>query len=267
MAFLARTLRRLPRHFRSFTSTGADPDEEPVEVKKPKKEKRNSWESSDETTNYSSEDPEMSMFTDDEGFREFAKLAPEKLFFPYEPDEKLDVSDFRRPLPDNLHLKWVRFNRELNDYVVTDLVSEDLKQMRVFLVSFVAAFQDDCITQLHDWAKGAIEMRTTCFMHDIMCVSVHDPYVICEFARMLGYEDRISFIADWDSSMTKWLRNEVQTEYSGLKSFRSAGVMTKGLLRIKFSSGLWPLMYSYAVSPNYMWKHCYHEELKIRLFS
>jgi hypothetical protein len=47
--------------------------------------------------------------------------------------------------------------------------------MRVFLVSFIASKR-----QLHDRAKGALEMRTACFMHDVMCIGVNDPYLICE---------------------------------------------------------------------------------------
>jgi peroxiredoxin len=59
---------------------------------------------------------------------------------------------------------------------------------------------------LHDWAKEAIEMQTICFMHNVMCIGVHEPFIICEMARKLGYEGQIGFIADCDTSTTKCLK-------------------------------------------------------------
>lgn len=215
---------------------------------------------------YESEDEVESLFTDDEPILRHSTGDRSKLFFPEGHGKNLDLSDFRRPLPDNLNLKWVRFNRELNDYLVEDLTSEQLKDFRVYLINFVTAYHDEDTTHLHDWAKAANAIKAKTFCHDIMCVSVNDPFVILDMARKLGYEDRISFIADWDCSMTKWLKSEYETEYMGLKSRRSAGVMTEGLLRVKFYSFYLPLMYSYSVSPKYMWKYIYDPMLRVRLF-
>jgi len=184
---------------------------------------------------------------------------------PPEDDEELDESDFRR-CSQTTKLKWVRFNREFNDYLVTDLTSEELKDFRVFLVSFVLPFCNEDDTHLHEWAMGAKTLKARCKLHDIMCVGVIDLFVMTEMARKLGYEDRVSYIADWDASMTKWLRNDLETEHFGLKSIRSTGVLTDGQLRVKFSSAHFPLLYSFSVSPRYIWKHIVFKGLRCRLF-
>ena len=115
-------------------------------------------------------------------------------------------------------------------------INELLRDRRVLLLGFVAAYTRLCQQSLSAYAGRASELKKKYNVDAIIALSVNDHSVLSSFSSSLSISSSPSFslIADFDARVTRWLGMEVDLTAVGfgLRCKRFAMVVDKQQVRV-----------------------------------
>lgn len=115
-------------------------------------------------------------------------------------------------------------------------INELLRDKRVLLLGFVAAYTRLCQQSLSAYASRTSELKKKYNVDAIIALSVNDHSVLSSFSSSLSISasQSFSFIADFDARVTRWLGMEVDLTAVGfgLRCKRFAMVVDKQQVRV-----------------------------------
>ena len=115
-------------------------------------------------------------------------------------------------------------------------INELLRDRRVLLLGFVAAYTRLCQQSLSAYASRASELKKKYNVDAIIALSVNDHSVLASFSSSLSITPSSSFalIADFDARVTRWLGMEVDLTAVGfgLRCKRFAMVVDRQQVRV-----------------------------------
>lgn len=183
----------------------------------------------------------------------------------------IDTSKFRYPVPD-MNLKAVKFSPTTRTYDILDVNSTQyFTDSRKVVLGLVGAFFPETTrTFLYDWARVSKTLQKKLYFDEVLVSSVNDPFVMKRFAEKLGFEDRMTFIADWNSEWTRYLDLEMDDE-DALSAFGSRGAIYTGVaicgeFKALLSNQANGFDYTYMLSPTYFWNLCKSKRSVPRMF-
>lgn len=115
-------------------------------------------------------------------------------------------------------------------------INELLRDRRVLLLGFVAAYTRLCQQSLSAYASRATELKKKYNVDAIVALSVNDHSVLSSFSSSLSISasPALSLIADFDARVTRWLGMEVDLTAVGfgLRCKRFAMVVDRQQVRV-----------------------------------
>jgi len=177
-----------------------------------------------------------------------------------------DLSRFRKDM-EAFHLPLVTYDPEAKDFKVSEINTKDyFAGRRSIFVGIIGAFEPECNDVVYDWARAARAFKKNFKFDDVVCVGVNDAYVMQHYARKLGYEDRVSFLADWKGEFSQFMESYREIEDFGKRGTRYSSVVMYGRLKVIFSSAQSKLFYFSGVAPTFLWRKCASKKYKSRIF-
>lgn len=182
--------------------------------------------------------------------------------------QPFDTSEFRIPVPEML-LKAVKFNPVSHTYDIVDINSAQyFIDSRKVMVGLAGAFFPQNFRLLHDWARATKAFKKQLYFDEIVITSVNDAYVMKRFAEKLGFEDRFTFLADWQGEWTKFLKLEAEEDLTvlGSRAVSYTGVVIESEVKLLSASQDNSFDYQYELSPECLWKVCKDKKTAARVF-
>jgi peroxiredoxin len=171
----------------------------------------------------------------------------------------LDMPEKIEPRPEisDMDLNIIAYNPDTQDYENTVINSKaQYMEKRVLFIGIIGAFVPECTCEVvYEWAKAAKAFKIVLEVDEITVVSKNDPFVMQNFARKLGYEDRLNFLADWNGEFNKIMKSQRDFELElGTRNFRYVAYMNYGVLKCVFSSYWSEMFFTSSVEPGFIWR-------------
>ena len=168
-----------------------------------------------------------------------------------------DTVEPRKPLPE-LDLHLVSYNPETKDYETSIINTKTYyEEKRVIFLGILGAFVPECTCEVvYEWARASEVFKERFELDDVTVITQNDPFVVTHFARKLGYEHRLNFIADWNGKLNEPMRCQKELGMElGLRNHRYNAFILYGKLQIVISSHISELFFTKCIHPIFMWQN------------